>query len=109
MHVGLQLAGRLIVCVTATVAALIAAVAAQRVVLPVPSTTVANPSPIMLSPGCAVPAELCRHCPVRAGAISTPSIDALVPATLAEWLCLPSPARAPRFPHDVPAVASTGL
>ena len=78
MHIGLQSGGRLIDCVTATVIALISAVVAQHVVLPVQSTTFANPSP-----GSSVPAELCWHCPVRGCAISVPSIGVLVPATLA--------------------------
>ena len=103
MHAGLQSGGRLIDCVTATVVALVLAVVAQRVVLPAPSIMCADPSP-----GSAVPAQFYWHCPMCAGAISIPSIDALVPATLAKWLRLPAPVHTLQFPQDVPAVASTG-
>ena len=83
MRVGLQLAGRLAGRVAVAVVALTAAVAARCVMLHAPSAAFAMLRPAMLAPGCAVPAELCCHYPVLAGALSIPSGSALVPATLA--------------------------
>lgn len=81
-----------------------AVVVAHRMVLLVLSTTCADPSP-----DSAVPAEFYWRCPVRAGTASIPSIGIPIPATLAEWLRLPAPVRAPQFPQDVSAVASAEL
>ena len=105
MHADLQSSVRLFYCVAASVVALVPAiVVAHRMVLPALSIMCADPSP-----GSAVLAQFYWHCPMCAGAISIPSIDALVPATLARWLHLPAPVPAPQFPQDVPAVASAGL
>ena len=91
MHAGLQSGSQLIDCVTASVFALVpAVVVAHRMVLLVLSTTCTDPSP-----DSAVPAEYYWRCPVRAGTVSVSSISILIPATLAEWLCLPAPVRAP--------------
>ena len=109
MRIGLQLAGWLAGHVAVAVVTLTAAVTAHCIMLHVPSAAFAVLSPAMLSPGCAMLAKLCHHCPVLAGAFSIPSGGTLVPTTLAMWLCLPSLAHGLRYPSGAPAVVGAGL
>ena len=83
MRVNLQLISQLAGHVAVAVIALNVATTVHCVMLHAPCVAFAMLAPTVLSPGCAMPTELCHHRPVLAGALSVPSSIALICAILA--------------------------
>ena len=77
--------------------------------LRVPCFAFAMLAPTVLSPNHAMPAELCHHHPVLAGALFVPSGGALINAIHAIQLYLPLVAHAWPLPPGAPAAAGARL
>ena len=73
MHVGLQLASLLACRAAVAIVTLTVAATAYFMMLCAPCFAIAMLAPTVLSPNHAMPAELCHHHPVFAGALFVPS------------------------------------
>ena len=106
MRAGLQLARPL---AAVAVVALTVAATAYCLVLHVPGVAFAMLAPTVLSPNHAMPAELCHHHLVRAGALFVPSGGAFIYTIHAMWFYLPLMAHVRPFPPGMPAAAGVRL